>query len=1010
MSEIVPYRRTNPLINYLLVWFACAGSYLLYFQFVVPIVEVTSTVNRTESSVADYPLEAQDVEHHPWFKTGDWELSPCSVLRTAHGKILFDDYSREDPKTWLVHPFTMVLERETDQRSGQPLPPIVLRCQTGARLFFSSPVTSVGGSGFQLQHAQLEGEVELYRRIKAFHAEEDLRIETSNIQINDKEILSIEDVTFLFGNNRGMGRHMSMQLSHHGGHSRLSRDISRISGISSIRLGILSSLMLRPNRTKNSLNSERMLSHDQTPIEITSLGPFEFDLSANLARFVDQVKVRKMDPKGDSLDCDELILKFSSTDGGRVLALDAATDQKFELEQIVAIGTPAVLNARSQNAQIVGHSLDYLLAAQKVHVSDPNQVEVTKDNDRFLAKSIEYHLSEDKRLGTLVAQGPGRLLRTNGDRKFGASWSQVMKVVRQSNEQHKIELRGNSELQLDKDTTLNAGEIDITVWEVPIVDERNQFVRWSYQPAQLIAVDHVHISSEKLIADSNYLQATWPKNPRAVPLKIIDDVKQVSQNQPLQRVLHENSVYTVVNRVRRPQYTGVQPNLPVIAKGEKIEVVMDDVDGKTGFTKIELDGNVFVRKPSTKNARQTEFEIESDQLELLPLDDDLFQIKVESDDKRMAKLTSPRLKLFGRQLFLNQALNRMWVSGKGRVQTEGETSQAENIDVTFAGGMIFDGQQIYFERDVLANVVQNHNDLIVTTVASGTALKISLDRPFDFKQLERSKTASKTASNPKIVNMSFHQQIAESELQFRQALSQTEKARPVVIRNQKLDRNGKILEQLTLSSPYAQMNEISNELIADGPGAIQIHRMGTGGNGPSGFGFVGKPNQEKSGLTYIHVHFDRQLIVNQTTEEIAILGNLRSVYAPVTSFEQSFNPDQPNNLPEGSVRLHCERIDLVRNNAPFASKPTSQFIATGNAHIQSDTIDSQADKIVYRDNTDILTLSGNGGRDVLLKLRRDPNSRWGQKIAGSELVYRLKDNTANIRKVGNVSATIGNRQ
>ena len=50
------------------------------------------------------------------------------------------------------------------------------------------------------------------------------------------------------------------------------------------------------------------------------------------------------------------------------------------------------------------------------------------------------------------------------------------------------------------------------------------------------------------------------------------------------------------------------------------------------------------------------------------------------------------------------------------------------LNISFAGGMIFDGQNIYFEHEIVANIKENRSDGISQTRATGNALKIVLDR------------------------------------------------------------------------------------------------------------------------------------------------------------------------------------------------------------------------------------------------------------------------------------------
>ncbi|MEM9411242.1 MAG: hypothetical protein AAGA30_09020 [Planctomycetota bacterium] len=273
-------RSTLPLTGYFSVLAMTIVSYLAYSFFVVPYIEVESIARRnTQIDDSEYEYLGQEVEHRRWFSEDDWETKPCAVLKTAHGKILFDDYKVEDPTTWLVYPFSMVLDRQQpSDPAATPLPPNILRCEKGAHLKFSQPISSLGGANFELRSARLEGNVELYRLPSVAGKEDGLRIETSNIQINDDQIITMDDVVFWFGRHQGIGRNLSMQLSHESQTSRIAADFSKIDGLKNLKLGHLSSMTLRPGDSHPS-NKSQLLNNDKAPVEITSNGFFEFDFA-----------------------------------------------------------------------------------------------------------------------------------------------------------------------------------------------------------------------------------------------------------------------------------------------------------------------------------------------------------------------------------------------------------------------------------------------------------------------------------------------------------------------------------------------------------------------------------------------------------------------------------------------------------------------------------------------------------------------------------------------------------
>lgn len=1056
------YVRKQPIAAYLMLLIATIGAYLAYQSYLVPMVEVAASVKRSDPvDLESYSPIEEDKSHYRWFKQQDWERESCSILHTAQGKILFQDFEREDEKTWIVFPFTLVMDREqeTQENARRSSPPLVLRCAKGARLKFDQPVSATGGSSnFRLENAQLEGNVEVFRKSVGSDQDE-MRIETSNVFINQDQIVTIEDVAFWFGNNQGIGRNLKLQLSHQANGNQISNDFSRINGVTSVRLGYLSSMQLQPTKkgraASDQLAAGRMLSTDKTPVEITSAGPFQFDFATNLAQFEDQVQVRKLDAFGDSLKCDRLILQFKSDNKNQSVALDSATDNEFELVSMLAQGKPAVLESRSQNAEVIGSSLQYDLASQTVKVSDPQRVQVKKDGSHFLAASIEYKLTQDNKIGPLVAQGPGQLVRSDGTSQFRASWEDSLQLSRASDQQQVINLKGDVKVSLDKDSELSGSEVKLLIWEVPVFDQQRKFVSWSYQPGKLKALRNIRVTTDQLIADANTLEVNWPNNPHQVdppqPLPPQANPSKVGRFESGRGATSRTVSYTAqampvtqrgvrqIVRVRKvpqgmprqaPIVPPVPPTQPLVARSEAIEVSLIDVDGKSELSDLQLLGNVLVTRKMADDPMRDEFEIRGDALRMIPQQEDLFHVQLQGSEEKNGRIKTDDLELVGRDLFLDQLKNVMWVKGQGQVRLKDQTgrnaqsnriatgnvagtgnSQIKKLNVSFLGGMIFDGKRLYFERGVVADVVQQEGLVQSKTLASGTALSINLDRALDFgdqRSVGGDREPSQSKQDPKIVEFIMRQSLPPEKSRFKQVAFNAQPPQLVEIRHSKLGSNGEVLERLVLRSPHASMNESKKELTARGPGFVQIHRKGRGdGKGSGGFGFLGGGSQPNSNqYTFIHVNFENQLITNTANSKISINGNLRSMFANVANPDQKFNPDVADNLPVGAVRLHCEQIDVSESKSPFSSKAVNQFLAFGNAHIQSDNFDSVADRISYRDDTDELTVESTSGKNVALKVRRDEKSSW-QQVVGSEIIYRTRDKTAEVKKVGRISAELG---
>ena len=360
-----------------------------------------------------------------------------------------------------------------------------------------------------MESALLEGDVELYRLASAENSQDGLRIETSNVQITDEQILTIDDVAFWIGPNHGIGRNMKIHLTNSSGESAVTRDFSGIDGIKHLQLGFLSSLQIQPPKKEGQVDQDKLLANDTAPIEIQSSGPFEFDMETHRALFTEKVRVKKLDGKGDALFCDKLEMQFKAIDGSKSLKLDAASDVEFELQSITASGSPAIFQATSRDARIQAQQLSYVVPQQIVRAQGADPVDVRQGSSRFVASSIEYQLTDDNSIGPLVASGPGILIRSEKDQSFRATWQDELTVRRISNQQQLVEMNGGAKIKLDRQTSIESDEMRFHVWQVPVTNSDNVVVDWSYQPGQLNANGNVRIQSEEMQGDTLKLVANW---------------------------------------------------------------------------------------------------------------------------------------------------------------------------------------------------------------------------------------------------------------------------------------------------------------------------------------------------------------------------------------------------------------------------------------------------------------------------------------------------------------------
>ena len=304
----------------------------------------------------------------------------------------------------------MILQNDPAQKSSPAKPanknqqPFVLRSRKGAKLIFDRPIQfGARKEQAKLERAQLKGNVELYRNATAPGKNDAVRIDTRNVQLTNSRIFTLDDVWFQFGNNRGSGRNMTIDLSHKTPPGSITTDFSKINGMTRVQLAFLKSMRIETSAVKQQGAGKSVpLASDGAPLEISADGAFVFDMERSRAEFHENVVVKKLDQFGDTLQCEDLLLQFKNIGPSKTAAFADASSTEYRLQAIDARGATGnnttgrsncILTANSQQAQVVGEQLFYDIERGLIDVRGSQQVEIKQDNKTFRAGQLIYNLS-----------------------------------------------------------------------------------------------------------------------------------------------------------------------------------------------------------------------------------------------------------------------------------------------------------------------------------------------------------------------------------------------------------------------------------------------------------------------------------------------------------------------------------------------------------------------------------------------------------------------------------------
>ena len=1043
------------------------AAYWAYARWAVPWIEGPS--HRTRSPL----LASLDiVSHEPnlaaWFPTDAWELQSCKRLDTATGHILFQDYMPYDDGRVEVHPLTIIYFEASD---SQQQTPIILRAPQGAILKFDRPL-SLGGKSGQLESGMLHGPVEILRRESAPGKRDSWRIVTSEIQLNNQRVQTLQDVDFEFGDNRGHGRHLIMELERnplHGGQ----KTMAGVRGASRIELVQISQLRLvaqqKPASVADATLTPLPNPDAATLYDVTCSGPLEVDLHRNIASLSDDVLVVDAANSHDWMRADRIELGFAGhlssaspvaeTPAASVDAASTVPDE-WTLQRITAIGKPAQISFQSRKLAATGEQLTYDLSNRRVRIVNSAGMPLRQGPYELTVTDLEYQLLQDGTMGPTTIRGPGRLIRTEDEpsQSLDVRWQDGL-VIGADGALKTMTIAGAVRARLDQQSELDSDQVVIWFTQAPKPSERQaagaEMMGGVLHPNKLLATGNVHITSDRLDVHVNQLEAYWPDAQPISELQItaarstyVSAIASSPENQP--RPASTNAATLQQPSAASDSSRGgfdvrhKSSGIPIFVRGNLAEVYFKyaanspganghtsrpaddfnqgdrqaaaakerDHDATSQIKLIKIDGNVIVEQPDKSESKKA-FRINGSELDVIPQDASHNRIAVRGNPQQPAQVHTAQMVLVGNSVDLDQAANRLWISGPGRMQTQpsdqtdgnrgprtiGNLNLKDNlqIDVQWRGGMVFDGQQVYFETAVETDIVQSRDNDRAKTHVSCAAVNLSLDRAIDLAGESNRSTNSNALvpmEEPKIELLTIVGSLSPEKLVFKAATGSTlSTAEPsdAVLTRQTFDSQMTPSSWQRLSVPWAQINMASGDTKANGPGVVSIWQTAEDLSvrrqaKPS------SPAAKNNALTNTQVKFDDSITGNLHQSDFLFNGNVRVIHGPVADTRQELDADR-SPLATGRYRLKAQQVRLTQWQKSSEQRPHVEIVATGQLQIDGELFDALAQRLSFDQSRDTVVLEGDARNHAQLNYQTGPDAPRNPLVA-AKITYKLSDNTA----------------
>jgi lipopolysaccharide export system protein LptA len=902
----------------------------------------------------------------------------------------------------------------TPPRDGlmPPRDAIIVEAPLGAHLEFDEFRPESGKIG-QILRGEFPGAIRIHSDMKDPGPEDDLLVEVSDLAMNTKLLYTSQPnspVRFRMGESVGGGTELEIRFLADE-HYKPSDAGLKIAGFDSLeirrdvkmRLQMDSGALMLGAKKKNAKPKDKngqplaiaptvQLADASTvkaapakpPVDVSCSGPFTFDFVRYVASLDHDVELVQANPNGPSnqLSCTRLDIHFApkpqTNPAGQAAIGDPGKRQQRELGQleavaIVAEGHPAVMTSPSRNAQARGDRIQIALRDQRLRISGGNDAMFVEGTNVLQAPVIDYQHpmpEEATAIGRFRATGPGTLHYVTDPTKpqqvLNAEWQTSVQLGRDKG-QPVLALDGRPKVTFADTGTLSADQIRLYLRELDSKSSAGITLgggdaqsKLRLAPDRMLATGHVEIASPQFTGRAQSLSATFRLQAPAADGAQTESATSTSA--PSSKPNNETPA-TVAPSTAQPQQK-------YYIDTDQMELEVSMLGQSAAPVSLACDGHVVVREIPLVATAQQPLEIRGGQLLVTELNTKTPHATLHGDapgqpaGSALAQLVGRGVTMLVGTVELDQHENRLWSDGPGKATiltrqgiTGTPSATPVPVDLTWQGGLKFDGQTVLFERDVAVNATDSkvHCDQLVA----------KLNAPIHF---------------------------GERAEQSNIALNEIECRGQVALENVQRDPGG-VTSHEVMQLARLTINQQTGAMSGDGPGVIRATRFGDGM-----VTIPGQPAPQKTASTnaagnklyFLRVDFRKGLEGNMYIREVTFHERVRAIYGPVDSWEQELDPTRPATLPSDTVTLTSDDLRVNEDTvAARAAPPTAagkrqmgplQMQAKGDVRIDGKVPNQgefsvQADRASYEQAKDAFILEGD---------TRTPAKLWRRSTTGTD--------------------------
>jgi hypothetical protein len=746
-------------------------------------------------------------------------------------------------------------------------------------------------------------------------------------------------------------------------------------------------------------------------VVIKTQGPFFFDVPRSYARFdisdhpspypnrVQATRFPKAD-ESDELDCEHLELQFQQKDASKGAGVREDRSLDLEIQTAHATGKYVVLKSDSENMVAEGDDFFYdALTRQSIlKRGGPTDVWALKEGNEIHARAL--HILEQKGAQEVTAIGPGwidLLDKKTGNRGQHAEWKDKL-VSGHDGAYDLLVLTADAAFE-DKTNKQRLQADVLKVWLEPTPPKEAKAAekktasdggtdeQHGRRPHHVEAVGHVLAHSPDLnVHDTEHLliwfkdapppgaEGTTPPAAEAgglVPGPAPTGGQAVGAPAPAPEPGKPAAPATAAAAQARPApgqpaQQQEKPSRPIDLSGRLVEAHVLRGETKNELDRLWTEGDVRV-KQAPANPGDKGVDIRGDTLKLTRQTGG--NLLVVTGD--LARLLMDKIYIVGPVVNIDQALNKVWVTGIGAMQMDSDSSfegkklkEPVPLTVHWSQSMIFWGDWAEFHGGDKGGVQAEQQNARL----SCQTMHVYLDRPVSLKEGHRD------GPPPKVRNLVCDQKVIVEDIEH--------------------DARGVLQKYQRLECPVLAVDNEEGIAHAEGPGVMRLLQRqaadadplaspGQSGTGTAARPAPGKPAAEEI-LKLTRVRYAGRMYANNKTHTAIFTEDVHALHLP--SDDILADPDV-DRLPEGGMNLDCDRLEVYTREEN--GKSAQQMKADGRCGFRTPDSSGQSDRITYDQSKEQVIFIGSPGRPACL-YRERIKGREQDQIRALKIIYLRK--------------------